>query len=1421
MVVRSRVFPRFLSLFFVLFLVAFTASAQTFSGYTPARIVAPVDNNQTTVLKGNVHPLARAEFDQGAAPASQPMLRMMMVLQRSQEQETALEQLLDQQQDKSSPQYHQWLTPAQLGAEYGPSDQDVATVTQWLAAEGFTAVKVNQGRTVIEFSGDVAGVQNAFKTSIHRYTVNGKSYSANETDPQIPTALTPVVAGIVSLHNFPLHHFSHTVGVFQRDANTGALTRVSGPVSTPDQPGLSADVTKSAAASPLYTFASGSGTDYGLGPYDFATIYNSLPQWNAGTPIDGTGQVIAIVGETDIYPADFVAFRTIFGLPLGTTSGPTGTQYLNIIYNGPNPGVIGDESEANLDTQWSSAVAKGATIDYVASASTLSTQGIDLSLGYIVDNNLAPVLSMSYGGCEASVGSSGDAFFNLIYEQAAAQGITVFTSAGDSGAASCDNDDTQNYATHGLAVSGLTSTPYNVSVGGTDFNIYGVGSTYFNSTNNSANQSSAKSYIPESVWDDSCTNSQLGPFFTGLTTEGICNSATANSEGLLDIIGGGGGKSTVYTTKPSWQAGTGVPADSVRDVPDVSLFASNGFWGAFYIICQHDVFAGGPACNLPNGIFLGIGGTSASSPAFAGIMSMVNQKTGQRQGNANYVFYNLAAQQNPSNCNSATGSGSSCYFNDVTIGTNAVPCLKGTLNCTTNVTTDTYGILSGNATTTGYDLATGLGSVNINNLVNGWGNASFTATTTTLGLTPTSVAHGSGITATVHVTSTSGTPTGNVSINGATLSGSVGAGSLTAGTLTAVFYTLPGGTYNVKAHYGGDGHFAASDSNTVQVTITPANSTTQLVTDYYTNSATTATGPYNLASQTVPYGSQLIYEAVVGPAAGGFGVPTGTVTLKNGSALIDGGNFALNSAGTTADQPVATPPGSYSLTASYGGDASFNASSTSAPVTFIVTKAGTSATLASSVSTLASGASATLTATLTTTSFGAPPTGTVTFYSGTTVVGVATSFKATFSSTTGYVSVAAAGTFASNLFPAGTDSITAVYSGDTNYTGSTSSAVTITTSKTTTTTVVTLNPASVAQGTTSVLTATVSPAGTLGGSVQFTVDGTNVGSPANVIAVTGVATYTLATSSLSIGTHTIAGTFTDTTGNFTNSTAAGVTLTVTASLTPDFSITPASTTETVANGSTTTADVLTLADINGYSGPVVTFSCTSGLPTGAACVFAPTSASSNGGTTSLTITTTKASAVSGGPSAENRSREWFAAAGGASLACLLLLLVPRRRVRWSAMAVLMAFAAASFVIGCGGGSSSSSSSGGGGKATAMLTLTAATSTPAKTVSDTITASLNPLTATGTIQFTVDGASAGSAMTVTNSSATYAATFTTAGAHTVSATYSGDTNNNAATSNTLTLNVPYTSGSVPGTYTVVVTATDGVKTHTANITLIVQ
>jgi subtilase family serine protease len=780
-----------------------------------ARITEVVNNEQRVTLRGNTYPLARPEYDRGAAPDTLPMERMLLVLTRSPEQEAVLTTLLDEQQDKSSPNFHTWLTPEQFGRQFGPADADIQAVTGWLTSQGFRVNGVAKGRTVIEFSGDAGLVRHTFHTQIHKYVVSGEEHWANASDPEIPAALAPVVGGIDSLHNFRRKPMHHVVGVFSRSKAIGEVKQAN-PEFTYPNPGI-----------PPAGCVLSSTSCYALGPYDFATIYNVLPLWNSG--IDGTGETIAIVAHSDINIQDVRDFRSLFGLP---------AKDPQTIVNGTDPGNTHDdvESEAVLDVEWSGAIAKNATIDLVVSASTNPTSGADLSAAYIVDNNLAPVMSMSLGLCELFLGIGGNQTYAHLWQQAAAQGMTVFVAAGDSGAASCDTQDNLPPAPAlvGLEVNGIASTPYNIAVGGTDFNDLTDATTFWNSTNNSTTQASAKGYIPETTWNQSCTNFEFGP-----NPETNCN-VQMNADFVV-TVGGGGGASNCTTSdgqhvascsggypKPTqWQAGNGVPNDGKRDIPDVSLFASDGFNSSFYIICQSDQTNSSCNLNSPFTNFLGIGGTSASSPAFAGIMALVNQKTGMRQGNANYVFYKLAAEPG-SSCASSGNPGASCIFYDVTSGTNAMPCLINfSPNCNISNPADIYGILSGFSATPGYDLATGLGSVNAANLVNNWSTTRSTPSTIALTLSPINISQGTAVNVNITVTGAgAGTPTGDVGLIANTgANGQTGVTlanfTLSGGTLsTTATSSLPVGSYTVVAHYEGDGTFLPSDSAPVQITVT-------------------------------------------------------------------------------------------------------------------------------------------------------------------------------------------------------------------------------------------------------------------------------------------------------------------------------------------------------------------------------------------------------------------------------------------------------------------------------------------------------------------------------------------------------------------------------------------------------------------------
>ena len=877
-------------------LVAQKASTAKSQAVTPLPLITQaIDDTQLTVLKGNTHPLARREFDQGAAPAALPMQRMLLVLKRSPTQEAALRKLLDDQQDKRSPNYHKWLTPAEFGKIFGPTDSDMQIITTWLESHGFE-VGTSKGRTVLEFSGSASQVQAAFHTAIHKYVVNGEPHWANSTDPSIPTALTPAVTGVLTLHNF----------VKRPHIRVSKLT-----VSAKVRPGRS----------PTLTFSDGS---HGMAPLDFAKIYNS-PAFTTGATA-GAGVTIGVIGRSNLYSVDSPAeditdFRSseVFNLPGGS---------FNVILNGPDPGDLGgtEEFEATLDSSWSGAVAPAANIDFVVSATTNTTDGVDLSEVYIIENNLADVMTESFGSCEAE--DTGEApGVEALAEQAAAQGITYFVSTGDTGAEGCDNN-SETVATGPVSVSLTASTPFNVAVGGTVFNDSADPTEYWSSTN--TNQESAISYIPEDVWNDSCSASNCG--------------SNAN-------IAAGGGGSSIFFTKPSWQAGvTGILADGTRDLPDVSLSAAphDG-----YVLCVEASCV--PDAEGEFSLYL-VGGTSASTPSFAGIMALVeanplltNPSQNPRQGLANYVLYRLAAAETayPAQCNGSAAPTSTCIFNDVTVGNNAVP---GEVN---------YGLASAQYQAgAGYDMTTGLGSVNITNLVNQWSSVTFNATTTTLVLSPTTITHGTAVNVNITVAPSggAGTPTGDVSLvaaTGASVSTQTGVGffTLTGGTVAGASTTvLPGSTllagspvpYNVTAHYAGDGTYAPSDSAPMSVTVTAEPSSTTL--SEFTQQSNGNIIPIGNGT-SLPFGSLVFVRAdVVGNS--GAGVPTGQVTFAdNGSSKLPGPIFnpvpnpvALNSEGNTSIGAgiFNFDGGNHSISASYSGDPSFNPSSSTAPVTFTI-----------------------------------------------------------------------------------------------------------------------------------------------------------------------------------------------------------------------------------------------------------------------------------------------------------------------------------------------------------------------------------------------------------------------------------------------------------------------------------------------------
>lgn len=1040
---------------------------------------------------------------------------MLLVLSRSDAQEKALRQLLDDQQTAGSPSFHKWLTPEEFGQQFGPADTDVQAVTSWLLNNGFQVDAVSPGKNVIEFSGTVGQLRQVFHTDIHKYVVNGTDHWANANDPQIPAALAPVVRGIASLNNFPRRPHSHTFDVMKHDIQTGETT-------------------------PLIT-TGGAQVYYPLGPADFSVIYGSSSLLQGG--FNGSGETIAIVGRTNINPQDVTDFRTLFSLPM------TPDNHTSVVLNGPDPGIVrGDETESLLDVEWAGAVAPGASIVLVASESTTAADGVDLSALYIVQHNLAPVMSMSYGACESGLGAAGNLFYQSLWEQAAAQGITVSISAGDNGSAGCDDPNRETVASRGIAVSGIASTPFNVAVGGTDFNDASSQTTYFNSTNG-AGYLSAKSYVPEMTWNDSCAGGAS-------PTTSSCTSSQN-----LQLWSGSGGPSNCSnvsggtcsgTAKPAWQTGTGVPNDGVRDVPDISFFAEGGGSASrsFYLMCEADLLPVGYASCTPSAgyvYYIPVGGTSAGAPAFAGAVALANQKLNNRRlGNLNYLFYSIAAQSGSSCSTSSTST--TCVFRDVATGANTVPCKGGTPNCSA---TTGNGVLvdSGKLaymTGTGYDRATGLGSPNIANLINKIALASFTPSTTTLALnsktTTVQANHGDSIN--VAVTVSPNAATGDVSLignNGTTDNLGIDSFKLTSGAATWNSTLFPGGSYTVHAHYAGDGTRGASDSSAISVNIAPENSKTfvNLVTFDLSGNLTSYT------ATSAEYGSPYILRMDVGDSAATIssstGVsskcandtascPTGTLTVTaNGNPLDNAtGSWLLNSAGHAEDQPIQLTAGNYNIVANYPGDASYNASTGNTAVT--ISKATTALTAsAASQSSYPYETPFPITATVSTSSNGAAPGGTFTWLDNGVNAGSSVS-TGSITPVAGTLTSPASITFQGWITPTslGNHTVTAQYSGDPNYAASTGSFSVNVTQAAVTANSYSFTPNVATPSlpvTLTIVFYTTVQAGTATGTITFSDNGTPITGTVTYVSQVGYLTGTLTHTFSQTGQHLLSATY--------------------------------------------------------------------------------------------------------------------------------------------------------------------------------------------------------------------------------------------------------------------------------------------------------
>jgi hypothetical protein len=884
--------------------------AQSNSGlHARPRVTESIDESNRVVLEGNTHPEAQPANDRGPVANNFTMDHMLLQLKRSPEQEQALQQFIDELMSKDSPNFHRWLTAEQFGERFGLAKPDLDAVTNWLELQGFRVNVVYPSGMVIDFSGTAAQVRKAFQTEIHYLEVKGKKQVGNMSDPSIPAALAPVVAGVVSLHDFrphPMHHL--------RKANTE------------------------------FTFTDSSGgNNYAVVPADLATIYNLNPLFSAG--YSGQGQTIVVIEDTNVFRAsDWNTFRSTFGLS-SYTSGSFTTVHpapSGGANNCASPGVIPpNDAEAILDAEWASAAAPNAAIVMATCADSGATFGGLIAIQNLINTSSQPpaIMSISYGQCETVNGAAANAAYSSAYQQAATEGVSVFVAAGDSGAAGCDNSAAE--ATHGIGVNAFASTPYNVAVGGTDFSdtYSGTNATYWNSSN-TPTFGSALSYIPETPWNNSCAGALLSNYEGHSLTYGstsLCNDPTLGSF-LLSTVAGGGGPSACATgtpspsnssivsgtcqgwPKPSWQSVFGNPNDGVRDTPDVSLFAADGLWGHFYVFCWSDTANGGAACTgAPSG-WSGAGGTSFASPIMAGIQALVNQKAGGPQGNPNPVYYQLAANEYGSNgtssCNSSNGNSvaSNCIFYDVTLGDMDVDCVGGA-NC--YLADGSVGVLSTSnslfnpayGTTTGWDFATGIGSVNAANLVNNW---PVTGPNFSLSASPSSVSITQGTSGTSTITITpENSFTGNVTLSASGLPSGV----------TASFN--PGKTTTTSALTLTASRTAAIGTVTVTVTGSSGSLTNQSRITLNVN----PTGNYALSASP---GSLSIVQGTKG---------TSTITVSPQSGF--NGSVSLSATGLPSGVTASFNPASTTSTSSL----TLTASSTAPTGTVTVTITGNSGNL--------------------------------------------------------------------------------------------------------------------------------------------------------------------------------------------------------------------------------------------------------------------------------------------------------------------------------------------------------------------------------------------------------------------------------------------------------------------------------------------
>jgi subtilase family serine protease len=895
-----------------LFLLGTTLLTSVAQAQLADRISQPVDRASMSPIAGSIHPQSQTATDEGLADNAKTLSGMSINFRRTAAQEASLQALLKAQQTPGSPNYHQWLTPAQFGQQFGVSAGDLAKVSAWLQQEGFTVNGVAQSANSISFSGNVAAVERAFETQIHSYNLNGETHFANATNISVPAAMAGVVSSVRGLDDFRL------------------------------KPRVRFDSSKAAGSNAHFT--SGQTGGHFVAPGDFAVIYDVSPLYSAGDT--GKGITLAVVGQTDIVAADITDFRGAAGL---STNNPTVVTVPGSTPLTAQEGAATDDLvETDLDLEWSGGVATGASIVLVNSADVFT------SLGYVITNQIGgitiPIISQSYGACEPNVSSSNLTTIEAWLAQANSQGQTVVLAAGDTGAADCDESSGNTViqeATQGLQVDYPGSSVYVTDAGGSEFMNDGTAQnpqtgsgTYWSANGSNDVITSAKSYIPEMVWNDTTFSIQQ------------------ENQGLS---AGGGGVSQKWN-KPTWQAGVpGIPADGKRDVPDISLNASpyhdpylictqtttatSG--GSYVSSCQATSFRLSDPGQSDDGSLYPVGGTSVAAPTFAGLLAIFEQKlnTPLGLGNVNPALYSLASN--------ATTYASA--FHDIKTGNNQVPCAPSSPNCPTSGN-QVIGYVAG----TGYDLASGLGSVDANNLATAFATATFSlGTTTTLAVSPASPTVGVNVTLTATVAPASGTtaPGGTVTfyIDGVAQP----AATLASGKASVTTNFATGGAHLVYAAYSGASGFFVSTS---------AVTTLNVIASGVAKTTTTLTA----SPTTVALSGALTLTATVQSATAG--TVAGTVTFTIGSTTVGTANIIPGASGVgTATLSVASATtalgfavGANTVNANYGGDADYAASSGSTTVTITnpgITISATNVTISSS----APGNSGTSTITLTST----------------------------------------------------------------------------------------------------------------------------------------------------------------------------------------------------------------------------------------------------------------------------------------------------------------------------------------------------------------------------------------------------------------------------------------------------------------------